>query len=77
MFRFTPPPIRTLIVAFGLAVAIPGSSTRASQTQTPAPAERYAVRDVMIPVRDGTKLFTRIKAEDEQAVIRRFLAHGS
>ena len=25
----------------------------------------------------GTKLFTRIKAEDEQAVIRRFLAQGS
>jgi hypothetical protein len=25
----------------------------------------------------GTKLFTRIKAEDEQAVIRRFLAAGS
>jgi hypothetical protein len=25
----------------------------------------------------GTKLFTRIKAEDEQAVIRRFLAEGS
>jgi hypothetical protein len=25
----------------------------------------------------GTRLFTRIKAEDEQAVIRRFLAAGS
>jgi hypothetical protein len=25
----------------------------------------------------GAKLFTRIKAEDEQAVIRRFLAQGS
>jgi len=44
---------------------IAASSPRAQQA--PAPADRYAVRDVMIPTRDGTKLFTRIYTPKDQA----------
>src|SRR6187455_761718 len=46
-------------------VLIAVSSPRAQQA--PAPADRYAVRDVMIPTRDGTKLFTRIYTPKDQA----------
>jgi len=46
-------------------VLIAASSPRAQQA--PAPADRYAVRDVMIPTRDGTKLFTRIYTPKDQA----------
>ena len=53
---------RLALVFAALCVAV---SAPVAQ-QTPAPAERYAVRDVMIPTRDGTKLFTRIYAPKDQ-----------
>src|SRR4030095_11685591 len=38
-----------------------------ARQQTPSPADRYAVTDVMIPTRDGTRLFTRIYAPKDQS----------
>ncbi len=52
------------ILAVAVVLAIAPAAPRARQV--PAPAERYAVRDVMIPARDGTKLFTRIYAPKDQ-----------
>src|SRR6187455_3200673 len=63
MSRLTAP-LKKVFVALAIAVAVPAALPRASQL--PAPAERYAVRDAMIPTRDGTKLFTRIYAPKDQ-----------
>jgi putative CocE/NonD family hydrolase len=64
MSRSTTSPLHKVFVALAFAVAVPAALPRASQL--PAQAERYAVRDVMIPTRDGTKLFTRIYAPKDQ-----------
>jgi len=51
----------TLVLTMLIAAA---SIPRAQQT--PAPSDRYVVRDVMVPTRDGTKLFTRIYTPKDQ-----------
>src|SRR6185503_9118863 len=58
-------PLTRLIGALALAWLASTALPHAGQTQPPA--ERYGVRDVMIPTRDGTKLFTRIYTPKDQA----------
>ena len=56
-----------LHIAFGaLGAVVVSAAPSELQTQTPPPAERYGVQDVMIPTRDGTKLFTRIYTPKDQ-----------
>src|SRR5262245_26315760 len=57
---------RVFVLLTAVVVATAALAARRPQ-QTPAPAERYAVRDVMIPMRDGVKRFTRIYAPKDQA----------
>jgi len=52
--------MRKLFAAAGVAIAAGGLTVALAYQQAPAPADRYGVRDVMIPMRDGVKLFTRI-----------------
>jgi len=57
-------PLTRLIGALALAWLASTALPHAGQTQPPA--ERYGVRDVMIPARDGVKLFTRIYTPKDQ-----------
>jgi putative CocE/NonD family hydrolase len=57
------------LVILSVAVSVPAA------WQAPAPSERYAVRDVMIPTRDGTKLFTRIYTPKDQSGALPFIMH--
>jgi len=54
-----------------IAVWVPAPTAQ----QAAAPSERYAVRDVMIPTRDGTKLFTRIYTPKDQSGPLPFILH--
>ena len=54
-------------------VVLAALSLRAQQA--PAPADRYAVRDVMIPTRDGTRLFTRIYTPKDQTTPLPIIMH--
>ncbi len=54
---------RPLLVVVLAAVVFPAGPLG---QQAPGPAERYTVQDVMIPTRDGTKLFTRIYTPNDQ-----------
>ena len=65
-------PMRLKYVRLALAVAlacaaVPLVALQQAQAQAPAPADRYVVKDVMIPARDGVKLFTRIYTPKDQS----------
>ncbi|MGE5357510.1 MAG: CocE/NonD family hydrolase [Bacteroidales bacterium] len=52
-----------VVVAF---LALAGAPARMQQAAVASPADRYAARDVMIPMRDGVKLHAKIIAPKEQ-----------
>src|SRR5688500_1004956 len=56
-----------LIAAVGAAMAGAMLAGDARQPPTPDPADAFTVREVMVPARDGVKLFTRIFTPKNQS----------
>ncbi len=52
--------IDRLVIGVGLFIAITAAAFEGRQDGAPNPADAFTVQDVMIPARDGVKLFTKV-----------------